>query len=110
MLNLRATNHKDGFIKMEIKMKRKGTVLVFTAVSMVVLIGFASLAIDVGYMYAMKAKRQNTADASALAGAAVMFDEFGLNESLVASTVKEYVRKNDFDNVEIDIKIGQILR
>lgn len=102
-------SHKDGFIRMETKVKRKGTVLVFTAVMMTVLIGFASLAIDVGHMYALKARRQNAADAGALAGAAVMFDEFGLNKSLAVHTVKEYVRKNDFDDVEIDIRIGKFI-
>ena len=90
-------------------MKRKGTVLVFTAVMMTVLIGFASLAIDVGYMYALKARRQNAADAGVLAGAAVVFDKTGLREDLARTIAEIYVKKNDFDDVEIDVKIGEFV-
>lgn len=94
---------------MEIKVKRKGTVLVFTAVMLTVLMGFAALAIDVGYMYSMKARRQNAADAGVLAAAAVLIDETGLREDLARKIAKEYVNKNDFNNVEIDIKIGEFV-
>lgn len=50
--------------------RRRGAVAVFTAISMVVLIGFAALTIDVGYMYSVRLDLQNAADAAALSAAA----------------------------------------
>jgi hypothetical protein len=47
-----------------------GAVAVIVAVTMVAVLGFAALAIDVGAMYAEKAQLQNGADSSALAIAA----------------------------------------
>jgi hypothetical protein len=50
-------------------MNKKGQVLVFFAISIVVLLGFAALGIDVGYMYSVRHDLQRCADAGALAGA-----------------------------------------
>lgn len=47
--------------------KERGAAAVLVAFSMVVLLGFAALAVDVGAMYAEKAQLQNGADATALA-------------------------------------------
>ena len=49
--------------------RRRGAVLAFTVISIVVLIGFASLTIDVGYMYSVRADLQNAADAAAITAA-----------------------------------------
>lgn len=54
---------------------RRGTVVVFTTVSLTLVIGFAALAVDVGYAYAVKAELQRTADAAALAGVAAFTDD-----------------------------------
>lgn len=48
---------------------QSGYVLVTVAISLVALIGFAALAIDVGYLYSKRANYQRAADAAALAGA-----------------------------------------
>lgn len=53
----RSKQHKD----------ERGAAAVMVAFSMVVLLGFAALAVDVGAMYAEKAQLQNGADATALA-------------------------------------------
>lgn len=45
-----------------------GAVVVLVALMMTVLMGFAALAIDVGYMYNQRRSLQNAADAGALAG------------------------------------------
>jgi hypothetical protein len=50
--------------------RRRGAVAAFTAITMVVLIGFAALTIDVGYMYSVRLDLQNAADAAALSAAA----------------------------------------
>jgi hypothetical protein len=49
--------------------KRRGQVLVLVALSLLVLILFVALAVDVGNFYAQRRRMQNAADAGALAGA-----------------------------------------
>ena len=48
---------------------QKGAVIVMVAILMVVLIGCAALAVDVGYLYVARTELQRAADAGALAGA-----------------------------------------
>lgn len=49
--------------------RRRGTVIVYLALSLVVLLGSAGLSIDVGNFYLQRDKAQRAADAAALAGA-----------------------------------------
>ena len=55
---------KRNFIK-----QTEGSVAIIIAVSLLALIGAASLAIDVGHLYTVRNELQNVADAAALAGA-----------------------------------------
>ena len=48
---------------------RRGVVLVATAIFMVTLIGFAALAIDLGYLYSCRTALQASVDSAALAAA-----------------------------------------
>lgn len=57
--------------------RRRGAAIVFTAMTMVVLIGFAALTIDVGYMYSVRIDLQNAADAAALTAASAYASEYG---------------------------------
>jgi len=57
--------------------RNRGQVLVFVALAIFVLLGFAALAIDLGYMRSVRHELQRCADAGALAGASV-FRETGL--------------------------------
>ena len=50
----------------------RGQVLVLVALVLVVLLGFAALAVDVGYMYTVYQELQRCADAGALAGASIL--------------------------------------
>jgi Flp pilus assembly protein TadG len=52
---------------------QRGVVLILVALSLFVLLGFAAFAIDFGYAYVVRNQLQNAADASALAGASVLF-------------------------------------
>ena len=54
---------------------RRGSVILFTAVSMVVLLGFAALTIDLGMIYLAKTQLQAAADAAATAAASQVPDE-----------------------------------
>lgn len=49
--------------------QRKGAIIVMVAILMVVLLGCAALAVDMGHLYVARAELQRTADAAALAGA-----------------------------------------
>ena len=55
--------------------RRRGVVIVLVAASLLTLLLFACLAVDVGYICALTAEQQNNADATALAGASGLQDE-----------------------------------
>lgn len=61
------------FFKLKLK-DQSGVVAVVVAISMVMLLSFAALAIDIGYLYATKNELQNVADAAALAAAGKLGD------------------------------------
>ena len=71
------------------KNNERGQSMVMTVVFMVVLLGFAALVIDVGSWYRAHRSAQATADASALAGAAVLPD------TAAASTLADAVRHQE---------------
>src|SRR3972149_3462694 len=52
--------------------RRRGTVAVMTAVTLVVLLIFASFAVDLGFVGAVCGDMQHTADSAALAGASAL--------------------------------------
>jgi Flp pilus assembly protein TadG len=55
----------------------EGSIAIITAICLVVIMGFASLAIDMGHLYTVRNELQNTADASALAAAAELIKDSG---------------------------------
>ncbi|HBC32323.1 MAG TPA: hypothetical protein DC024_13910 [Clostridiales bacterium] len=67
-----------------------GQAMVFVALFLVVLMGFAALAVDVGAMTVQRSKLQNAADAAALAGA--------LDYANAESTATQYARLNGVDS------------
>lgn len=96
----------------------KGQVLVLVALSLVVIIGFAALAIDVAYFYHTKHQLQGAADAAALAGAADLDGTLdapvartkavqyaGLNEAAKSSVLIESDGSNTL-NMDNDITVG----
>ena len=56
---------------------QRGATAVIVAIMLVVLIGFAAFAVDIGYLYATKNELQNIADAAALAGAGELGHIYG---------------------------------
>lgn len=52
--------------------QERGSVIIMVAMAMVVMVGIAALAVDVGYLYMQKTKMQNGVDAAALAGATAL--------------------------------------
>lgn len=56
---------------------RRGQVLFITAATLVALLGFAALSIDIGLLYHARTEAQRTADAAALAGAGALLQAPG---------------------------------
>lgn len=55
----------------------RGAVVIIVAICLTMFIGFAALAIDIGHLYVVKNELQNAADAGALAGARVLYEDDG---------------------------------
>ena len=66
----------DGKLLQRVK-EEQGLTAVIVALLMVVFIGVAAFAIDVGHLYLVKNELQNAADAGCLAGARFLYDEYG---------------------------------
>lgn len=78
--------------------RRQGTVIVYVALSLVVLLGAAGLSIDASNLYLQRNKAQTAADASALAGALILM---GGGDKAAADTRAEAIAKaNGFDSAK----------
>ncbi|MEK7317186.1 MAG: Tad domain-containing protein [Candidatus Eisenbacteria bacterium] len=74
------------------KRRNRGQVLVLVALAIFVLLGFAALGIDVGFMYSVRHELQRSADAGALAGASA-FTTGDWNNSSVRSIADSRARE-----------------
>ncbi len=97
-----------------------GATVVIVAICLVILIGFAALAIDIGYLYSTRNELQNTADAGALAGAGYLGREYLRLSYLeqrsktftveeVAAAVNEVTQKNRAAGVNITIDPDDVI-
>jgi len=85
----------------------KGQILVLVALSLVVFIGFAALAIDVAYFYHTRHQLQGAADAAALAGAAELDANKPPNDQGDArSEAETFAAKNKAAG--LDVRTGKI--
>jgi hypothetical protein len=82
----------------------RGAILLWVAVAAVVLVGFAALALDMGYAYATKRTLSNAADAAALAGAQEAGTKFLENggcttalKTIAKNKVEDYHEANNVD-------------
>src|SRR3990170_436202 len=75
----------------------RGQVIIVFALCLLVLLGFAALAIDVGYLFSVRGDLQRSADSGALAGAYVFHDDAWLS-GLIPPTLqnKAVTRARDF--------------
>ena len=51
-----------------------GQILVLATITMVILLGFTALAVDMGYLYSTRRRMQTAAEAAAVAGATALRD------------------------------------
>ena len=98
----------------------KGAVIVMVAVLLVVILGCAALAVDIGYLYVARAELQRTADAAAMAGAQALgrasdspFGEYLSAENIYSQAElyaqsNEVVRQGVVLNRNTDITIGYL--
>jgi hypothetical protein len=75
-----------------------GQGLVLAAFAMLVILGFAALAVDVGYWFSQKGEVQKAVDAAALAGARELPDDYVAAEA----KAREYLLKNGVDDTKGD--------
>ncbi len=83
-----------------------GAVAVFVALSMIVLLGVAALALDLGHLYVVHGELQNAAEAGALAGASELCPRTGpprytLRWDLAAAAATEGASANRADRSEV---------
>lgn len=94
---------------------RRGVSVVFTVVGLSVLLGFAALAIDVGYAYSVRSQLQRNADAAALAGASVLISDNLLSEipedptPQIIETARDYAWANPAGGVQTEILLEDIV-
>lgn len=80
--------------------RRRAVVAVFSAVSMVMVLSFAVLAIDVGHIYATRAELQHAADAAALAAANdLAFSEVSSADAGAMDAASQYAAMNKVVNL-----------
>lgn len=88
------------FLKKLIKTSKNkdGQVLVLTALSLILLMGFSSIVVDVGLMSITKAKLQNVADAAVLAGAPELPDA-----TKAKKLAMDYAKANGLTESQVNI-------
>ena len=88
----------------------RGAVAVYTALFLATFLGFTALAVDVGHLYGVKNELHNAADAGALAGAQLLYDDGGnLTVDAAKTEATRVVQLNPTGNqkvVEYEVQIG----
>lgn len=86
---------------------QRGAVMIWLSVSMIALIGLATLAIDMSYLYVTQTRLQGAADAAALAAASELPDEAAARTVAIDYAVKN-MPVAEFGNVlaPADVEVG----
>ena len=83
---------------------QRGATAIMVALMMVVFIGFAALAVDVGHLYVVRNELQNAADAGALAGARFLYNQEGTAINEGANQIAyEASMANKSEKVPVDV-------
>jgi Flp pilus assembly protein TadG len=85
--------------------KEAGSILVFVALAMTVLLGFVGLVIDVGQLYIAKQRAQAAADSAALAAAVNLYQGAGY-EGIVTTSATNYFNLNAPANATLHTPIS----
>jgi hypothetical protein len=90
----------------ENQQNQRGAVMIFVAAAMTAFIGFAALAIDVGFLMAARNELQNAADSAALAGASQLAR--GKNDNTIKQASINAAGLNKASNNNINLSNGDI--
>jgi Flp pilus assembly protein TadG len=83
---------------------QKGATAVIVAVSMFAMVGMAALAIDLSHLYVVKNELQNAADAGALAGARVLYNDEGTSVNTGANqAARQAAVANTSENTAVEV-------
>ncbi len=84
--------------------RQRGGVVVYTAISLTFILGFAALAVDIGTLYSAQAELQRAADAAALAAASQLASgALSQMETEAILAAQEAVARNDVYNAQMEI-------
>jgi len=85
------------------QIKQQGSVMVFIALLMIVILMLAALSIDLGHIFVVRNQLQNAADSTALQGAAYLYplSSNTPNWSLAQSKASDAVSLNKVDNITL---------
>ena len=83
----------------QFRSQRRAVVAIYVALSMVFVLAFAALAVDMGMLYSAKAELQRAADSAAIAGAVRLLDE----DRLKGDAYEEYVNA---DSRLVSVSLG----
>ncbi|CAG1012851.1 hypothetical protein ANAEL_04525 [Anaerolineales bacterium] len=86
------TNGTNG--RMKVLRNNRGVAIVYIALMLGVLMAFAGLAVDVGYMYVAKGQLQNAADSAALAGASKLDGSVSTMQTNARSEAVDFAKAN----------------
>lgn len=96
--------------------RRRGTVLAFTVMIIVVLMGVVAFAVDLGYVQAVRTQLQRSADASAMAGVMGLYHvhsnltnySYSLtpNPTVARAEAREFVQRNPAGTVPLDVLVN----
>lgn len=84
--------------------EQSGAVAILVAICLIVFIGFAAFAIDIGHLYLARNELQNAADAGALAGARFLYNDYGTSVNTNANGIaSEAATANKSENVSVEV-------
>ncbi len=93
--------------------EQRGAVIALVAIFMVVLVGLAAVAIDLSHLYVVRNELQNAADAGALAGARVLYNDTGTlvnvganQDAYDAATANKAISKSGTIDVDVNWTSG----
>jgi Mg-chelatase subunit ChlD len=86
------------------RVRRRGAIIVLTAIILVVMVILIALAVDIGYLSTVRTELQCAADAGALAGAA----EMTASRGKAIAAARDFVQRNvDVETSDINVQMGR---
>jgi len=89
------------------KTGNRGQVLIVVALAIVVLVGFAALAVDVAYLAAVRNELQRCADSGALAGALIFRD--GGTPGQAQASAEDFATRDTVMTSRLDLSLGEVV-